>query len=279
MASEGALPLESSDLTIYPEAGEVRNSLGKSVRLGPVNMRILNLLVSRAGQVVLRSELFEEVWTNQSISDDALTRCISDIRAELAKLSENRTYIETIPKRGYRWNTDVGGSKPSPSPGYSKSVVWVSRGLLYMVALVVIASSSAWLMDKFARPGPLIVVVMPTQSDSTQRDFAASVEKQISEYLVSLDEVDLLSRTATQSRPTNPFPYFYHEFGARWLIESELQIFPEQTILSIVLVDARAGIVLFQMTDTFPNNQLPVALDMEQIFEPVQGLINSQEGL
>ena len=277
MASEGALQPKSSDLTIYPEAGEVRNSLGMSVRLGPVNMRILNLLVSRAGQVVLRSELFEEIWKNQSISDDALTRCISDIRAELGKLSENCTYIETIPKRGYRWNADAGGSKPSP--GYSKSVVWVSRGLLYMVALVVIASSSAWLMDKFARPGPLIVVVMPTQSDSTQRDFAVSVEKQISEYLVSLDQVDLLSRTATQSRPTNPFPYFYHEFGARWLIESELQTFPEQTILSIVLVDARAGIVLFQMTDTFPNNQLPVALDMEQIFEPVQGLINSQPGL
>lgn len=278
MAPESALPTKIGDLSIYAKAGEIRNSRGMSVRLGPVNMRILNLLVSRAGRVVLRSEIFEEIWKNQVVSDDALTRCISDIRAALGELSENSKYIETIPKRGYRWNTDTGETALAGSPN-SKAVIWFGRGILYMAALVVIASSSAWLMDKLAQPGPLIVVVLPTQSNPTQHDFALRTEQQISEYLVSVDRVGLLSRTAMQSRPINPFPYFFHEFGARWLIESELRAFSEHTILTIVVVDARAGIELFRITDKFPNDEYPATLDTERILGPLEGFIDSQLGL
>ncbi|MBT5220599.1 MAG: hypothetical protein HOI35_14110 [Woeseia sp.] len=89
MTYEAAPPLRINDLVTCPEAGEIRNSFEEMARLGPVNMRILEFLVSRAGQVVLRNDLFEEIWANQVISDDALTRCISDIRLELNKLSAN----------------------------------------------------------------------------------------------------------------------------------------------------------------------------------------------
>lgn len=298
MTPESPPPLRVCDLIIYVEAGEVRNSLGMSVRLGPVNMRILGLLASRAGEVVLRNELFEEIWPNQLVSDDALTRCISDIRSELGKLSENSKYIETIPKRGYRWNADVresgqdrhpmiqgtGGHRATileqvpPSSRYTHSVAWIGRGLLYAATLLVIASLSTWLLDRFSRPGPPIVVVMPTQADPSQSDLAVRIEQQISDYLVSLDQVDLLSRTAVQSRPTNPFPYFYHEFGARWLIESELRTISEKFMVTIVLVDARAGIVLVQTADQFPNGEGPSSLDVEHLFEPLTEFVNSQPG-
>jgi DNA-binding winged helix-turn-helix (wHTH) protein/TolB-like protein len=298
MASDGAPTQKTGDLMVYSETGEVRNSLGKSVRLSPVNMKILKALVSRAGEVVLRSELFDDIWKNQSVSDDALTRCISDIRSELGKLSEKSKYIETIPKRGYRWNPDTGvttlASHPltqkragghaadveqsQPSSGFSKIMMWARRGLVYMVVLVAIASLGALLMEKFARPGKPIVVIMPTQSVSSQRDLADRIGQQISDYMVSIDQVDLLSRTAIQSRPRNPFPYFYHEFGARWLIESELRTNTEQSVLTIVLVDARAGIVLFQLTEQIPDDQRPIVLDVEHIFEPIRGFIDSQAG-
>ena len=74
MASNSTQPLKTGDLSIYADTGEVRNSHGVSVRLGPVNMKILTLLASRAGDVVLRKDLFEGVWKNQTVSDDALTR-------------------------------------------------------------------------------------------------------------------------------------------------------------------------------------------------------------
>lgn len=91
----------TSDYQIVPDH--------QSVRLGPVNMKVLVVLLQHSGQVVSREQLFDDVWPNQVVSDDTLTRCISDLRSQLKRLSKNGTikYIETVPKRGYRWLFDV----------------------------------------------------------------------------------------------------------------------------------------------------------------------------
>lgn len=299
MAPDNTLLFESGDLVIYPEFGEVRNSRGESARLGPVNMKVLKLLVSRRGQVVSRSELFEEVWKNQVVSDDALTRCISDIRAQLGQLSCDESYIETLPKRGYRWIADVRQTSAprhppvqqpiaenpakAPRPSWSfrrrAPLAWAGRGLLYVAVLVLIASLGVWLMDEFARPGRPVIAVMPTQAEPSLHDLAASIEQQLSEYLIRLDQIDLLSRTAVESRPTNPFPYFYYEFGARWLIESDLRNLSGQTVLTVVLVDARAGIVLFHVTESITSDSGAAVSNIEPIFQPLEDFIKSQPGL
>ena len=296
MAPDDTLLFESGDLSICPERGEVGNSRGESARLGPVNMKVLTLLVSRPGKVVSRGELFETVWRNQAVSDDALTRCISDIRAQLSQLSERDGYIETLPKRGYRWIADVRKVSAPPrsaavaspvceSPAIAERprrtfpqrtlLAWAGRGLAYLSALVLIATLAVWLMDYFARPGLPIVAVLPTQAGPSQLDLAANIEKRLSEYLIGLGQVDVLSRSAVDSRPSNPFPYFYYEFGARWLIESELRSLSEQTVLTIVLVDARTGIVLFQSAESITNGGRPAVSSIEQVFQPLEGFIES----
>jgi len=272
--------MEVGDLSIYPETGEVRNSQGMSVRLSPVNMRILALLASRAGDVMPRNELFEEVWKNQTVSDDALTRCISDIRSELGKLSENGKYIETIPKRGYRWNAgglDVEQAQRSQSR--HQLTIWFRRGLIYLVAIGLTASFGTWLISEFAQPALPVVVLMPAESDPSQRELAASIEQEVTEYLLNLNRVDLLSRTAVQSGPANPFPFFYYEFGARWLIEIKLRPDSDDSILTMVLVDARAGIVLLQLTDRIPNSGALADSNIEQNLEQLRDYMGSQQGL
>ena len=107
MAPPDPKRLESADLSIIPDRGEIRNARGESARLGPVNMKVLGFLMSRAGRVVSRADLFEAVWKNQVVGDDALTRSISDIRAEIGRLSDRENLIETLPKRGYRWTAEV----------------------------------------------------------------------------------------------------------------------------------------------------------------------------
>ncbi len=70
----------------------------EDIRLGPVNMRVLVTLIKQQGKVVSRSELFDTVWENQFVSDDVLTRCISDLRALLAKHDTSQKWIETVPQ-------------------------------------------------------------------------------------------------------------------------------------------------------------------------------------
>lgn len=267
MASTDTLLFESGDLRIYPELGEIANIRGESARLGPVNAKVLLLLASRQGQVVTRAELLDGVWRNQVVSDDALTRCISDIRAELGRLSKNK-FIETLPKRGYRWMVTVressaaresptAGPEPAPVPApralLATTAAWLGRSVSYLTALILIASLGVWLIDRMLSPGPPIVALLPTRADAAERELAASIERQLSDYLLGLDQVAVLSRTAVESRPANPFPYFHYEFGARWLVESDLRKLAGTTVWTVVLVDARVGTVVFRTTSPVPH--------------------------
>jgi len=295
--AQDAVPLfESGDLTISPDLGVVRNLRGESARLGPVNMRVLVLLLSRAGQVVSRNEVFESVWKNQDISDDALTRCISDIRAELGRLSRHGRFIETLPKRGYRWVVAVSRAAPRepdlakpeavPQPPAGapltrtlrehRLVASIGRGLGYLLALVVIATAGAWLTAELTRPGPAVIATLPTRAAPPRRDLAATVDQRLADGLMRIDRVEVLSRSAVDSRPANPFPYFYYEFGARWLVESELRDVAGRTLLTLGLVDARAGVVLYQATEPVGNEDRASETDIDEVFRELEGFIASQ---
>lgn len=293
--SNPPLLYESGDLRICPERGELRNSRGESARLGPVNMRVLALLLSRHGQVVSRNELFESVWKNQTVGDDVLTRCISDIRAEIGRLSAGDKHIETIPKRGYRWlavvrvsSAPIGAQTdgldgptarredvPRPQPQHLL-LKWVGRGAAYVAAIVALASIGVWLVDQLTGPAAAVVAVLPAPAESPEHELATRIDKALAEYLLQRDRVALLSRTAIESRPSNPFPYFHYEFGARWLVESELQRRAEETIVTVALVDARSGVVLFQSIGPIEHESAPTEATLEAIFRPLGEFIDSQ---
>lgn len=318
MAPETMPWLESGNLRICPELGEVRNSRGEAARLRQINMKVLLVLLSRPGRVVSRDELFEVVWKNQVVSDDVLTRSISDIRALLSQLSGHSGHIETLPKRGYRWIGDVRTAQASedspieeprlahpmsapdtpsvppsstaadPQTQQRRSVAeqpalrrhrlltWIGQGAMYLAALVLLASLGVWLMGQLARSGTPVVAVLPTRAQPLQRDVAAAIEQHVTDYLMGLDRVELLSASAIESRPGNPFPYFYHEFGARWLIESDLRNISGQTVLTLTLVDARAGIVLFRSTKPIAAAGGQDVAKIEPALLPIGEFIESQ---
>jgi DNA-binding winged helix-turn-helix (wHTH) protein/TolB-like protein len=109
----------SAGITFLIEQGKVLCG-NNEVRLTPINMKVLQTLIISSGDVVSRGSLFDAVWGTQQISDDSLTRSISDIRQQLKKLAPNITFIETIPKRGYRWNQDVATIQADPIQNNSK---------------------------------------------------------------------------------------------------------------------------------------------------------------
>ncbi len=89
-------------------AGELRRS-GHLVRLQPQPFKVLSLLAGRPGEVVTREEIQAEVWPAGTFVDfeQSLNFCIRQIRAALGDNALAPRYVETLPRRGYRW---VGGS-------------------------------------------------------------------------------------------------------------------------------------------------------------------------
>ena len=63
---------------------------------------VINYLIVRAGDLVTKDELLENVWGIRAVSDGRITRVIRVLRVALGDDSRSPLYIETVPKRGYR---------------------------------------------------------------------------------------------------------------------------------------------------------------------------------
>jgi DNA-binding winged helix-turn-helix (wHTH) protein/Tol biopolymer transport system component len=85
-------------------SGELRKA-GILLRLQPQPFRVLLLLIERAGQVVTREEIQRCLWTDSTFVDfdHGINFSINQIRSALADSAENHRYIETLPRRGYRF--------------------------------------------------------------------------------------------------------------------------------------------------------------------------------
>ncbi len=71
-------------------------------RLEPKVMLVLVCLADRAGQMVPKERLFRAAWADTAVSDDVLTRAISELRRLFEDDPKQPRVIETIPKAGYR---------------------------------------------------------------------------------------------------------------------------------------------------------------------------------
>jgi DNA-binding winged helix-turn-helix (wHTH) protein len=256
---------QCGDLRICPSLGTITSASGASVRLGLVNMKVLEALLARAGEVVSRNELFKAVWKNQVVSDDALTRCIADIRAELRGFSGRDDWIETLPKRGYRWLGTVrevqarAPGVPEPLPVHHPAVAAprplvqrVARltllGATWLGAPVVLALALVSMIDRIAGERAVIVALMPATASAGLAEQAAELDLALTDYLMQIDGVRVLSPSAIESRPANPFPFFAYEFGARWLIETDLRETRGSATIVLTVADARTGIAEIQVS-------------------------------
>ncbi len=79
----------------------------ESVRVEPKVMDLMVFLAERPGRVVDRQELVDGVWGGAIVEDGTLTRAVARLRAALGEAKGSATYLETIPKRGYRLVAEV----------------------------------------------------------------------------------------------------------------------------------------------------------------------------
>ncbi len=105
-----------------PRVDELRRD-GEVVKLSPQPARVLALLLSRPGQVVLRDELRDHLWGNDTFVDfeRGLNFCILQVRAALADSSDNPRFVQTVPRKGYRFIAQVASAPQHLRPSASAS--------------------------------------------------------------------------------------------------------------------------------------------------------------
>ena len=117
-----------------PDAGTLTRN-GIPVRLQPQPARVLSLLVARAGEAVSRDDLRRQIWGTDTFVDfeRGLNFCIAQIRSALQDSADSPRFIETLPRRGYRFIAPVAPSVSAPAasvPTAQEGPVPVQRQVL-----------------------------------------------------------------------------------------------------------------------------------------------------
>jgi DNA-binding winged helix-turn-helix (wHTH) protein/cytochrome c-type biogenesis protein CcmH/NrfG len=83
---------------------------GQTVSLAERHFDVLHHLVAHAGSVVAKDTLVEAAWQDVAVTDNSLEQAVSGIRRALGGAASGGAYIETVPRRGYRFTATVARS-------------------------------------------------------------------------------------------------------------------------------------------------------------------------
>jgi DNA-binding winged helix-turn-helix (wHTH) protein/TolB-like protein len=134
-------------------AGELRRE-GVVIPLQDLPFRLLTALLERPGELITRTELAERLWGTDTFVDAAagLNTAVAKLRDALGDNAEQPLYIETVPKRGYRFLARVEPSHETPdvvqafrpATGYRgglqrHAIVWITAALVAVVLVSVAA--------------------------------------------------------------------------------------------------------------------------------------------
>jgi DNA-binding winged helix-turn-helix (wHTH) protein len=116
-------------------AAELRRN-GDRLRVQPQPFKLLVFLVSRAGNLVTREEIRHELWTNDTFVDfeQSVNFCVSQIRDVLKDQADRPLYIQTVPKRGYRFIAPVDTGEPRRQSSPDSTTVRLQKALWTNIA-------------------------------------------------------------------------------------------------------------------------------------------------
>jgi len=224
-------PLRFGVFELNADTGELRKA-GHTVRLRPQAAKVLLLLASRPGQLVTRDELREKVWGSETFVDfeHGLNLCIREVRAALDDDADTPRYVETLPKRGYRFIATVEGAKQTTRPFAWRSVGVLAAILLATLAVALAANPRHWRERIFeSHEGPVrTIAVLPLQNlsgDAAQDYFADGMTEALTTDLARMESLQVISRTSAIQYKTakKSLPAIAQELHAEAVVEGSVQ--------------------------------------------------------
>jgi TolB-like protein/DNA-binding winged helix-turn-helix (wHTH) protein/Tfp pilus assembly protein PilF len=243
--------------------GELRKA-GQRLKLQPQPFKVLAILAGRPGETVTREEIQSQVWGEELFVDfeRGLNVCIQQIRGALNDDADAPRYIETLPKRGYRFlmpverldiaaqNAPAGVvSQQTPAPSSTQPGV---RRLTFLVALVSIllvlsallyfAKSSNRFPFRTTAKSIRSVAVLPFDNfsgDPEQQYFADGMTEALIAELGQIRDLRVPSRTSVMlyKRANKPLRQIARELNVDALVEGSVKRSGDHVELTVQLLD------------------------------------------
>ena len=198
------------DFELDQDTGELRRG-GVKIRLQEQPLQMLQILLEQPGKMVAREELQKRIWSSDTFVDfdHGINNAIKRLREALADTAETPRYIETLPRRGYRFIKSVN-AVAQPGPGRIRSVA-----------------------------------VLPLENlsgDPEQEYFADGLTESLITSLAKVGALRVVSRTTAMhyKKVHRPLPEIARELNVDGVVEGAVLRSAERVRISVQLIDARS---------------------------------------
>ncbi|MDQ6799365.1 MAG: winged helix-turn-helix domain-containing protein [Acidobacteriota bacterium] len=169
---------------------------GAQVRIQEQPLRILALLLERAGEIVTREELRERIWPAEFVDfDHSLNTAIRKLREALGDSAENPRFVETLARRGYRFIAPVSWDVSDAAPKTPRLLIPIG------ILVVLLAAAGAYFVWRrppaVAPPNPIdAVAVLPfTNDDAQSQHLSDGMTEILIDTLSRVPDLRVMART------------------------------------------------------------------------------------
>ena len=256
-------------------SGELRKA-GVRIRVQQQPLRLLEILLEHPGEVVTREELRSRIWPNENFGDfdQAVNVAIAKLRGALGDSADNPRYIETLPRRGYRFIADVavvnrpidkmefvhagassGKEDRAPLEVAGKAApkrlswqhAWKTLGLALVLLILIV-----WIFRWRSRPPgnvlssssvrSLAVLPLENLSSNSEDYFAEGMTDELITDLAQISALRVISRTSVMPYKgvRKPLPQIARELNVDAVVEGTVLHSGKQVRITAQLIRAPA---------------------------------------
>ncbi|HTA60469.1 MAG TPA: winged helix-turn-helix domain-containing protein [Candidatus Baltobacteraceae bacterium] len=250
---------------------------GKRVKLQDQPCQVLALLTERPGELVTREELQKRLWPNDTFVDfdHGVNIAINKLRDALGDSAEHPRFIETLPRRGYRWlapiegvadinskaqttasvdatpeasSTPAGSTTEAPQTKLRLRPAITMSGLAFLLVLALLISfdvgkSRTRLLSSAAPPRIQSIAVLPLENlshEPEQEYFADGITEELITSLSKIGTLHVTSRTSVMQykRTNKSLPQIARELNVDGIVEGTVQRSGDRVRITSQLIHA-----------------------------------------
>jgi TolB-like protein/DNA-binding winged helix-turn-helix (wHTH) protein len=221
---------------------------GETIPLTPKAFDILLALVERRDRVVDKAELMRLVWPDSVVEEGNLSQTIFVLRKTLGEAPDGGAFIETVPRRGYRFAAGVReeAAKPAVTGGQAASwhgrAPWIAGAALVAVGLVWFGAGRVQpVRGTSSRIDSLVVLPFADLSNGSPQDsLADSLTDVLTTSLGQISGLRVISRTSAMTYKTTSktVPQIAQELNVDAVVEGTVQRSGGRVRVNLKLIDA-----------------------------------------
>jgi TolB-like protein/DNA-binding winged helix-turn-helix (wHTH) protein/Tfp pilus assembly protein PilF len=277
------------------DSGDLRKQ-GIRVKLQEQPFQLLQVLLQRPGQVVTREELRQCIWPADTFVDfdSGLNNAVKRLREALGDSADRPSYIETIPKRGYRFIARVNGAhgaatfprletakgqQPNGSRRGLRTAIGIGASIAILISILALAPADLWRRSaKQDIPQIRSIAVLPLQNlsgDSSQEYFSDGMTEELITELSRISGMKVVSRTSVMRyKNTNKsLPEIARALGVDGIVEGSVLRSGDRVRITAQLIYARTDANVW--AETYDRDSQDIFALQEAVASAIAGKVKA----